>query len=87
MWKKVKKTLEDFAFELNNDLGEKVFEVIDQERLINTKNRFEGNDIDITIEDEKYRFTITGETTYFDIKSPYLFIEYIIHSYKCMSEN
>ena len=87
MWKKVQKRLEDFAFELNNDLGEKVFEVIDQERLMNTKNRFEGNDIDITIEDGKYRFSITGETEYFDMDSPYTFMEYIINSYKYMTVN
>ena len=81
------KPLETLSFFLNFELGEKAFKVIDGNRLINIENRFEGNDMDITIEDDKYRFSITGETQYFDGDFPYTFMKYVREHYETMSKN
>ena len=77
-------TLNQIAKLANDKLNQHVFEVIDN-RLINTTNRFDGNDIDLTIEDCEYVSTSTGlGRTYYGQSNGYVVANDIAESYLIM---
>ena len=76
-------TLNQIAKLANDKLNQDVFEVID-DRLINT-NRFEGNDIELTIEDGEYVSTSTGlGKTFYGQSNGYVVANDISESYLIM---
>ncbi len=50
----------------NEKLNKNVFGLKDENTLINTENRYEGNDIDMVEEDGSYILTMTGVTEKYD---------------------
>jgi hypothetical protein len=78
-------TLTKIADICNEQLEANVFEVID-DRLMNTTNRFEGNDIDITIEGDEYVLTTTGGgKIYYGHSNGYVVAKDLIDSYTYMT--
>ena len=76
-------TLNQIAKLANDKLNKDVFEVID-DRLINT-NFFNGNDIELTIEDGEYVSTSTGlGKTYYGQSNGYVVANDISESYLIM---
>jgi hypothetical protein len=78
-------TLSQIALLANAKLNAQVFQVID-DRLINTVNRFEGNDIDITIDGCEYMSALTGNTQYYGNSNGYEVVNDIVEAYNIMTK-
>lgn len=77
-------TLKQIADIANTKLNANVFEVIGEE-MLNTTNRFEGNDWSLTIEDEEYVSRTTGDTSYYGNSDGYVVANDIAEAYKIMT--
>ncbi len=60
------KNLSIIIAKANEKLNKNVFGLKDENTLINTENRYEGNDIDMVEEDGSYILTMTGVTEKYD---------------------
>ncbi len=58
--------LEIIIAKANEKLNKNVFILKNESTLINTDNRYEGNDIDMVEEDGSYILTMTGFTEKYD---------------------
>lgn len=59
------KNLQEIAKEANIVLSQEVF-AIEGDSVINRKNRYEGNDLNLRVEEGKYILTLTGVTESYD---------------------
>ena len=78
--------LSEIADICNARLGSNVFEVVGEE-LMNTTNRFEGNDVTLTIEDGEYIARTTGDTSHYGQNDGYVVANDLAEAYTIWTDN